>query len=76
MRSEFKTSKLNNGNTLAFYPDYPSELTILPNGDYFCSTNHNLCFERPTHSFMIKHLKPAGVNITIRRWIDSKQDNK
>jgi len=64
---QFKTSVLENGNTLCFYPEN-SEVTILPNGDYFCSVNHRLCFERPSHSYVLKIMKPTGRNITIEKF--------
>lgn len=67
MSDNFKTVTLDNGNTFAYYPT-DSELTILPNGDYFCSSNNCLCFERPSHSYIIKVLKPTGSNITVKKF--------
>ena len=66
MNCQYKVVQLENGNIFAFY-EKDSELTILPNGDYFCTTNHNYCFERPSHSLIIKNLKPKGSNITMQK---------
>ena len=63
----FKTSILKNGDLIAFYSS-GSELTIKKNGDYFCTSDHNLCFVRPSHSVMIKALKPKGKNITADKF--------
>jgi hypothetical protein len=70
--NKFTTITLKNGNILAYYEN-SSEVTIHPNGDYFCSSNHRLCFERPSHSTIIKALRPKGKNITFDIYYGNNQ---
>ncbi len=69
--SNFKSVQLENGNIHAYY-ESGSEVTIYHNGDYSCSYNHNLCFERPSHSTIIKALRPKGKNITFDIYYGNK----
>lgn len=70
---QIKTTTPNNIGSISYYfsdndlgVPYTS-ITVLENGDYFCTVYGSLCFKRSSHEKLISFAKPTGNDITAQK---------